>query len=191
MNELWKAAFTIAGIGAIGSFILWSLYSKWIKLPIWVSLTKHQQFVLFTLFLTFTFLFAIAGLITYAMTIQPPQPPNKQLVNTFKDKRKNAIELFAKAKTATGSQQVGQNFVEAETKFIDLTDESIKALENNEDVRAYELRKKLLKHVNSDDFMNAIPKLYHRDFEQECTIPKALQGEIERKLGIQLAPGEA
>jgi hypothetical protein len=56
--EIWEAAITVAGLGAIASFVLWSLYSRWLTLPIFQPLAKHQQFALFKLMISLTFLFA-------------------------------------------------------------------------------------------------------------------------------------
>ncbi len=66
MDEFWKLALGIAGLGAIASFVVWSLYREWLRLPIFQTLTKKQQFTLFQTFLILTFLFGLAGLGTYA-----------------------------------------------------------------------------------------------------------------------------
>ena len=65
MDAFWKTALSIAGIGAVVSFVIWSLYRQWLKLPIFQQLTKEQQFKLFRLFLIFTFLLALTGLVAY------------------------------------------------------------------------------------------------------------------------------
>ena len=74
MGELWKLAFGIAGLGAIASFLLWSLYREWLRLSIFQRLTKQQQFSLFRLFLVLTFLFALASVLAYVV-VQLWQPP--------------------------------------------------------------------------------------------------------------------
>lgn len=68
MDELWKAAIGIAGLGAVASFVVWSLYKKWLSLPIFQQMTKEQQYSIFRLFLILTFLFGIAALVVYAVT---------------------------------------------------------------------------------------------------------------------------
>ena len=68
MEELWKVAVGIAGIGTVGAFVFWSLYKDWLKLPALKNrLTKHQIFILFLVFLVLTFLFGIASLAAYVM----------------------------------------------------------------------------------------------------------------------------
>ena len=67
MQDFWKVAVSVAGVGALGAFVLWSLYKQWLKLGIFQRMTKQQQFLLFVLFLVLTFLFACAALITYAV----------------------------------------------------------------------------------------------------------------------------
>lgn len=69
MQDLWKVAISVSGIGAIGAFVMWSLYRNWLKLDIFQRMTKKQQFRLFVLFMTFTFLFAIASLVVYIEAI--------------------------------------------------------------------------------------------------------------------------
>ena len=68
MGVLWKAAVSVAGLGAVASFVLWSLYRQWLTLPIFQQLTKKQLFVLFLVFFFLTFLFGVSGLATYAYT---------------------------------------------------------------------------------------------------------------------------
>jgi hypothetical protein len=69
--EFWQAAVGVAGMGAIASFVLWSLYKRWLDLPIFQKLTKHQQFVLFRTFMVLTFLFALASLGAF-VTVRSP-----------------------------------------------------------------------------------------------------------------------
>lgn len=68
LEKFWEVAVGIAGIGAISSFVLWSLYKHWLTVPALSRLTKDQIFKLFRLFLVLTFLFAIFGLIIFAYT---------------------------------------------------------------------------------------------------------------------------
>jgi hypothetical protein len=65
MSDVWKIAITLSGLGAVASFILWSLYKQWLSLPIFQTLTRHQQYRLFILFLLLTFFFAISALASY------------------------------------------------------------------------------------------------------------------------------
>lgn len=67
MNEIWKVAVTVAGLGAIGAMVLWSLYRQWLRLGIFQRLTRKHQFALFILFLVLTFVFALAALLTYVV----------------------------------------------------------------------------------------------------------------------------
>ncbi len=70
MLELWKIAIGISGLGAVSALVIWSLYREWLRLPIFQTLTKKQQFTLFMTFLILTFLFGIAGLVTYASVVK-------------------------------------------------------------------------------------------------------------------------
>jgi len=44
MDRFWKAALGVAGLGAIGFFVFWSLYKQWLSLPIFPMLTQDQAF---------------------------------------------------------------------------------------------------------------------------------------------------
>ncbi|MBV9657591.1 MAG: hypothetical protein JO295_05720 [Verrucomicrobia bacterium] len=55
MEKFWKAALGVAGIGAVGMFVLWSLYKDWLKLPYFVPINQDQTFQLFRYFLFLTF----------------------------------------------------------------------------------------------------------------------------------------
>jgi hypothetical protein len=68
VNEFWKIALGVAGLGSVAAFVLWSLYRQWLTLRIFQRMTRVQQFRIFVLFLVLTFLFAAAGLVTYAHT---------------------------------------------------------------------------------------------------------------------------
>lgn len=65
--QYWQPLAALAGIGAIASLTFYSLYRDWLKLPIFQQLTKKQLFILFCIFLTFVFLFGIAGIVSYTI----------------------------------------------------------------------------------------------------------------------------
>jgi len=65
MNKFWHAALGVAGLGAVGSFVFWSLYVKWLSLGIFSNLTSEQTFVLMLVFLVLTFAALIAALFVY------------------------------------------------------------------------------------------------------------------------------
>lgn len=65
MEEFWKIALSVAGLGAIATFFIWSLYKSWLNLPIFQVLTKKQLFILFVIFLVLSFLFALSALGAY------------------------------------------------------------------------------------------------------------------------------
>lgn len=68
MERFWKAALSVAGIGAIGFFVFWSLYKQWLTLPIFPQLTQDQAFQLLRYFLIFTFGAAVLGVGAYLFT---------------------------------------------------------------------------------------------------------------------------
>lgn len=65
MENLWKAAIAVSGLGAVGAFVFWSLYKKWLKLSIFARLTSKQTFIVMLVFLSLTFLALVSVLLTY------------------------------------------------------------------------------------------------------------------------------
>ncbi|MBC7367421.1 MAG: hypothetical protein H7343_11535 [Undibacterium sp.] len=51
MEKIWKAAFAVAGLGAIAFFVFYSLYRQWLTLPIFERLSQSQTFSVMVIFL--------------------------------------------------------------------------------------------------------------------------------------------
>lgn len=66
MERLWKAAFAVGGVAAIGAFVFWSLYKQWLALPIFERLSQQQTFVVMLVFLALTFFALIAAFVLHA-----------------------------------------------------------------------------------------------------------------------------
>lgn len=71
MERFWKVALGIAGIGAIGFFVFWSLYKQWLTLPIFPTLTQEQAFELLRYFLFLTFAALALAVVAYVVTHRP------------------------------------------------------------------------------------------------------------------------
>lgn len=71
MTKFWKAALGVAGIGAIGLFVFWSLYKEWLSLPIFPELTQIQAYNLLKIFLFLTFGALVISIIAYFFTHKP------------------------------------------------------------------------------------------------------------------------
>ena len=68
MERFWKAALGVAGIGAIGLFVMWSLYKQWLKLPIFPVLSQDEAFQLFRIFLICIFVTTMLGIVAFVIT---------------------------------------------------------------------------------------------------------------------------
>jgi len=66
MERLWRAAFAVGGIAAVGAFVFWSLYKQWLALPIFEKLSQGQTFTVMLVFLALTFSALIAAFILHA-----------------------------------------------------------------------------------------------------------------------------
>jgi hypothetical protein len=73
MDRFWRVALGIAGIGAIGFFVFWSLYRQWLTLPIFSILTQAQTFQLLVYFLWLTFGALVLAVTAYVVTHRPAQ----------------------------------------------------------------------------------------------------------------------
>ena len=72
MEKIWKAAFAVAGIGAVAFFVFYSLYKQWLTLPIFERLSQQQTFAVMVIFLVLSFGSLIAGLVAW---LRAPQTP--------------------------------------------------------------------------------------------------------------------
>ena len=88
MPKFWKAALGIAGIGAIGFFVFWSLYRKWLSLPIFPELTQEQASELLKIFLFLTFGALVIAVLSFFLThnsrrsnLVPVQSENLRMPN--------------------------------------------------------------------------------------------------------------
>jgi hypothetical protein len=148
MEEFWKVAVGICGLGAVVSFVICTVYCGWLKLPIpWVAPTKKQQFILLLAVLSFTFAFGIAGLVTYAATTT--KPSNHELAETWKDCMKRGDLVLAHQQAAAETEQERAEIALFQNMFHMLSEESIDALEKQQPLRAYELRKELIHQVET------------------------------------------
>jgi hypothetical protein len=85
MEQLWKVALGIAGLGAVASFVVWSIYRQWLSLPIFQQMTKDHQFKLFRLVIVLTFLFGIAGLVAYAIVSKSSAATTSRKIESSRD----------------------------------------------------------------------------------------------------------
>lgn len=70
MERYWKAALGVAGIGAIGFFVFWSLYKQWLSLPMFPQLSQQQAFELLRYFLFLTFGALVLAIVAYLFTLR-------------------------------------------------------------------------------------------------------------------------
>jgi len=64
-KEFWNVAIASTGIAGIGTFVFWSLYREWLRLPIFSRLSPNHTFVIMLVFLGVTFLSVLAMLVTH------------------------------------------------------------------------------------------------------------------------------
>lgn len=57
--KFWKAALAVGGLAAIGCFVVYGLYARWLKLPIFRQVSASQTFWLMLMFLVLVFLVGV------------------------------------------------------------------------------------------------------------------------------------
>ncbi len=85
MDRLWKAAFAVGGVAAIGAFVFWSLYRQWLSLVIFERLSQRQTFVVMLVFLSLTFLALVSAFVLHAKRTSPTDN-REDLFETYREK---------------------------------------------------------------------------------------------------------
>lgn len=65
MERFWKAALAVGGLATVGVFVFWSLYERWLSLPIFSKMTSTQTFTVMIMFLVLVFISYVILVITY------------------------------------------------------------------------------------------------------------------------------
>ena len=75
MESFWRRAVVACGLGAVGSFVFFSLYKRWLELPVFSRMNSTQTFIAFICFLAFTLIALITIVIAHVKTHKPTQIP--------------------------------------------------------------------------------------------------------------------
>ncbi len=81
-SKFWKLAVIICGASGVGAFVFWSLYNKWLSLPIFDRLSSTQTFVTMILFLVLVFLSLIV-IVLFGRKSRPTSTKSKEPRLTF------------------------------------------------------------------------------------------------------------
>ena len=80
MARSWKQALKAGGLGTVAAYVLVTLYSRFLKLPVFARLTSSQTYVLLLLFLVLVFLALVVLVYAYRYTTKVrtlPRPPSR------------------------------------------------------------------------------------------------------------------
>ncbi len=167
MDELWKVAFGIAGIGGIACFVLWSLYKNWLKMDIFQQMTKEQQYRLFQLFFVLSFLFALAGLAVYAL-IATRGGSHTEVQKILESKHAGIKEELDKESSRSQNPQEYKQFqANVEQKLATIRD----AHRKNEDARSRDATKDLLRFIDTDENRKLVPASLRDKIRDDCYVP--------------------
>jgi hypothetical protein len=165
MEDLWKAAIGIAGLGAIASFVLWSLYRQWLKLPIWTKLDKRDQLIVILVFLGLTFSFAVIALGVYAYQQHDKLTQTKTALARVYEARKEQLELVFRdqARLLKDSPEYVQLTENSSKNALKLSRQRIEAIKEGDILAADQYSLQLREELASYDllisgFVNDLPK---------------------------------
>jgi len=88
MTQFWKTAIAVCGFGAVGAFVFWSLYTDWLRLPIFATLTPEQTFIVMLAFLGLTFLALMAMLVVWRCAPQAAQGEQEHTKSVARSNRR-------------------------------------------------------------------------------------------------------
>ncbi|SMN11492.1 hypothetical protein SPBRAN_1773 [uncultured Candidatus Thioglobus sp.] len=161
MVELWKVAFGIAGIAAISTFVLYSLYKDWLNAPAFSTLTKAQRFSLMKMFLVLTFLFALAGLgLSAYENHKTSQASIEELKNIMQSRMEYGIQQFEQAEKDYDSNPIKkQNIKTIRNNYIKSMKGILKALENKRLNVFHDKLNQLNRQLYSKSFFELMPDI--------------------------------
>ncbi|MBH0052227.1 hypothetical protein [Pseudoalteromonas sp. SWYJZ19] len=67
MDNFFKAALSVGGLGTVGAAIFFGLYKDWLALDIFTKLSADQTFIIMLVFLGLVFLSLIVLVIAYIL----------------------------------------------------------------------------------------------------------------------------
>jgi hypothetical protein len=67
LDQFFKAALGIGGLGTVGAAVFFGLYKDWLALDIFSKLSADQTFIIMLVFLGFVFLSLIVLVIAYIL----------------------------------------------------------------------------------------------------------------------------
>jgi len=85
MENIWKAAFAVAGLGAIAFFVFYSLYKQWLTLAIFAKLSQAQTLAVMVIFLVLSFGSLMAGLAAWYHGHETPAPPASPAIEASRE----------------------------------------------------------------------------------------------------------
>ncbi len=190
MVEMWKYAIGLAGLAAVVSFVFWSLYKSWLKLPgIFERQNGDQTYRLFRLFLVLTFLFALAGLATYLATRMNngnsvAQATLREAIDTLHSREDTGLDMLRQKQIAASTTQAAEAAKEISGKYKKGMDDVIDALKKGEVNRAMDSHKNLIEGLHDPNMHQIFTPIEQDDFINRFGyFPK------EKYLRIETQPG--
>ena len=159
MESLWQVAVSVAGLGAVGAFVFYSLYKEWLQLPALANLTRGQRYSLFKLFLLLTFGFAAISIAawSYSRSLDTSRRDEsaRELEATLAYKHEQGLRELEKLRTVTSNKEAASSVIDA---FSNKTKIARAALRRGDMVMAHEASKDVLSVFDGDDAATIMTK---------------------------------
>lgn len=159
MQSIWQSAVPIAGLGAIGAFVFWSLMGRIVPRTQGHALNQRQSYTLALLAIGVVFAALIALLVAHhsAESRQQSQKQSKALIGTLQERYEITRQLIEKRSSelvGSGNQGGVAEKLAAlgrfRASFDRLSHEAIAALESDDLMLFNELNKQIYKLITSD-----------------------------------------
>lgn len=151
MDAFWKVAVSLAGLAGVVSFVLWSLYKRWLTVAVFSQLNSAQTYRLFRLFLILTFIFALAGFLTYLASQRRQDASSAELIDTLESRKRLGLQAIEEKRESAPTTQAGTAATQFSREYDRGMSEVIDALRKGQLNRAHEAQKQVIDKVYSKD----------------------------------------
>lgn len=138
IERFWKPALGVGGVAAIGAFVFYSIYSKWLELDIFDKLNSEQTYTIMLLFLVLVFAIALSMVVAWLIDKSRHNTTTVNNSVTYSIPESCSFEQAVRAIVAEDSSVVEFKGFSNETLRVSLKSQTINA---KSALRAIELLK--------------------------------------------------
>jgi hypothetical protein len=160
MESLWQIAVSVAGIGAVGCLVFYSLYRDWLRLRALATLTRRQRFVLFIIFLVLTFAVGAGAIVarSYEKHLESQQTLQSanELISILEVRHSEGLRKLGEIQSVSTNPAAVGKVIES---FSNRTERARTALKKGNHVSYHEETKGILDLFESDAARSALTEI--------------------------------